>query len=79
MDKSENAGITSKNPLLRKIAQLESAEKEKNKEKNKESKTQTAPTLGIDLLREHIVEETIKRHPEATRESILQGMDDMGF
>ena len=49
------------------------------KEKNKESKTQTAPKLGIDLLREHIVEETIKRHPEATRETILQGMDDMGF
>ena len=32
MNKSEDAGITSKNPLLRKIAQLESAEKEKNKE-----------------------------------------------
>ena len=75
MNKSEDAGITSKNPLLRKIAQLESVENEKNKE----SKTQTAPKLGIDLLREHIVEETIKRHPEATRESILQGMDDMGF
>ena len=75
LDKSEDAGITSKNPLLRKIAQLESAEKEKNKE----SETAGAPKLGIDLLREHIVEETIKRHPEATRESILQGMDDMGF
>ena len=75
MDKSEGAGITSMNPLLRKVAQLESAEKEKNKE----SKIQTAPKLGIDLLREHIVEETIKNHPEATRESILQGMDDMGF
>ena len=75
MNKSEDAGITSKNPLLRKIAQLESVEKEKNKE----SETQTAPKLGIDLLREYIVEETIKNHPEATRESILQGMDDMGF
>ena len=75
MNKSEDAGITSKNPLLRKIAQLESAEKEKNKE----SETTGAPMLGIDLLREHIVEETIKTHPEATRESILQSMDDMGF
>ena len=75
MNKSEDAGITSKNPLLRKIAQLESADKGNNKE----SKTQTAPKLGIDLLREHIVEETIKNHPEATREAILQGMDDMGF
>ena len=75
MEEFEDTGITSKNPLLRKIAQLESTEKEKNKD----SKTQTAPKLGIDLLREHIVEETIKRHPEATRESILQGMDDMGF
>jgi hypothetical protein len=75
MDKSEDAGIASKNPLLRKITQLEITEKEKNKE----SKTQTAPKLGIDLLREYIVEETIKNHPEATRESILQGMDDMGF
>ena len=75
MNKSEDAGITSKNPLLRKIAQLESAEKEKNKE----SETAGAPKLGIDLLREHIVEETIKNHPEATREAILQGMDDMGF
>ena len=75
MEEFEDTGITSKNPLLRKIAQLESAEKEKNKE----SKTQTAPKLGIDLLREHIVEETIKNHPEATRESILQSMDDMGF
>ena len=75
MNKSEDASITSKNPLLRKIAQLESVENEKNKE----SETSGAPKLGIDLLRQHIVEETIKRHPEATRESILQGMDDMGF
>ena len=75
INKSEDAGITSKNPLLRKIAQLESTEKEKNKE----SKIQTAPKLGIDLLREHIVEETIKNHPEATREEILQDMSDMGF
>ena len=75
MYKSEGAGITSKNPLLRKIAQLESVENEKNKE----SEASGAPKLGIDLLRDHIVEETIKRHPEATRESILQGMDDMGF
>jgi len=75
IDKPEDSGATSKNPLLRKIAQLESAEKEKNKE----SETSVAPMLGIDLLREHIVEETIKRHPQATRESILKDMDDMGF
>ena len=75
INKSEDAGITSKNPLLRKIAQLESAEKEKHKE----SETSGAPMLGIDIVREHIVEETIKRHPQATRESILQDMDDMGF
>ena len=75
MNKSEDAGIASKNPLLRKIAQLESAEKEKHKE----SETSGAPMLGIDIVREHIVEETIKRHPQATRESILQDMDDMGF
>ena len=75
MNKSEDAGFASRNPLLRKIAQLESADREKNKGSN----TSGAPKLGIDLLREHIVEETIKNHPEATRESILQGMDDMGF
>jgi uncharacterized protein YjgD (DUF1641 family) len=75
MDKPEESGITSKNPLLRKIAQLESAEKEKNKE----SGIEDAPKLGVDLLRDHIVEETIKRHPLATREEILQGMSDMGY
>jgi hypothetical protein len=75
MDKPAESGITSKNPLLRKIAQLESAEKEKNKE----SGIEDAPKLSIDLLRDHIVEETIKRHPLATREEILQGMSDMGF
>lgn len=75
MDKPEESGVTSKNPLLRKIAQLESAEKEKNKE----SGIENAPKLGVDLLRDHIVEETIKKHPLATREKILQGMSDMGF
>ena len=69
----QSTGVDSKNPLLRKMAQLELAERQKNAHYIKNSK------LGVDLLREHIVEETIKRHPEATRESILQGMDDMGF
>ena len=75
MDKPEESGITYKNPLLRKIAQLESAEKERNKE----SGIEDAPKLGVDLLQDHIVEETIKRHPLATREEILQRMSDMGF
>ena len=75
IDNLKNSGVNSKNPLLRKIAQLESAEKEKNKE----SGIENALKLGVDLLRDHIVEETIKRHPLATREEILQGMSDMGF
>ena len=69
----QSNGVDSKNPLLRKMAQLELAERQKNADYMKNSR------LGVDLLREHIVEETIKKHPEATRESILQGMDDMGF
>ena len=68
-----STGVDSKNPLLRKMAQLELAARQKNAAYIKNSR------LGVDLLREHIVEETIKKHPEATRESILQGMDDMGF
>ena len=75
IDNLKNSGVNSKNPLLRKIAQLESAEKEKNKE----SGIENALKLGVDLLRDHIVEETIKKHPLATREKILQGMSDMGF
>ena len=75
IDNLKNSGVNSKNPLLRKIAQLESAEKEKNKE----SGIENALKLGVDLLRDHIVEETIKKHPLATREEILQGMSDMGF
>ena len=70
---TQSNGVDSKNPLLRKMAQLELAERQKNADYMKNSR------LGVDLLREHIVEETIKKHPEATRESILQGMDDMGF
>jgi len=69
----QSTGVDSKNPLLRKMAQLELAERQKNADYIKNSR------LGVDLLREHIVEETIKKHPDATRESILQGMDDMGF
>ena len=69
----QSTGVDSKNPLLRKMAQLELAERQQNADYIKNS------SLGVDLLREHIVEETIKKHPEATRESILQGMDDMGF
>lgn len=72
-DSPQSTGVDSKNPLLRKMAQLELAERQKNPDYIKNSR------LGVDLLREHIVEETIKKHPEATRESILQGMDDMGF
>ena len=34
---------------------------------------------GADYLRDSIVEATIKRHPRACREEILQAMDDMGF
>ena len=34
---------------------------------------------GVDLLRDDIIASTIARHPEATREEILQGMIDMGF
>jgi len=34
---------------------------------------------GADYLRDSIVEATIKRHPLACREEILQAMDDMGF
>lgn len=34
---------------------------------------------GADYLRDSIVEATIKRHPLAYREEILQAMDDMGF
>ena len=69
----QSTDVDSKNPLLRKMAQLELAEQQQNADYVKNSR------LGVDLLREHIVEETIKKHPEATRESILQGMDDMGF
>ena len=68
----QSTGVDSKNPLLRKMAQLELAERQ-NPDYIKNSKP------GVDLLREFIVEETIKKHPKATRESILQGMDDMGF
>ena len=69
----QGTGVDSKNPLLRKMTQLELAERQRNADYIKNSR------LGVDLLREQIVEETIKKHPEATRESILQGMDDMGF
>ena len=34
---------------------------------------------GADYLRDSIVKATIKRHPLACREEILQAMDDMGF
>ena len=68
-----STGVDSKNPLLRKMAQLELAERQKNAAYIKNSR------LGVDLLREHIVEETIKSHPLATRERILRDMDSMGF
>ena len=53
----QSTGVDSKNPLLRKMAQLELAERQKNADYIKNSR------LGVDLLREHIVEETIKKHP----------------
>ena len=69
----QSIGIDSKNPLLRKMAQLELAERQQNADYIPNSK------LGGDLLREHIVKETIKSHPLATRERILRDMDSMGF
>lgn len=64
-----------KNPLLRSIHQLE-AEATKALQSCEQS---IAPKLGVDYLRDHIVEETLKSHPLATREGILKGMDSMGF
>ena len=69
----QSTGVDSKNPLLRKMAQLELAEQQQNADYVKNSR------LGVDLLREHIVKETIKSHPLATREEILRDMDSMGF
>tara|TARA_B110000037_G_scaffold89174_1_gene105593 strand:- start:171 stop:398 length:228 start_codon:yes stop_codon:yes gene_type:complete len=69
----QSTGVDSKNPLLRKMAQLELAERQQNADYIKNS------SLGVDLLREHIVKETIKSHPLATRERILRDMDLMGF
>jgi hypothetical protein len=75
MDKPEKSGITSKNPLLRKIAQLELAAA-----KNMEKVGAEGPLKsGVDLLRDDIIADTIARHPGAKREDILQGMIDMGF
>ena len=69
----QSNGVDSKNPLLRKMAQLELDERQQNADYIKNS------SLGVDLFREHIVKETIKSHPLATRESILRDMDSMGF
>ena len=75
MDKPEKAGITSKNSLLREIAQLELAAA-----KNMEKVGAEGPLKsGVDLLRDDIIADTIARHPGAKREDILQGMIDMGF
>ena len=75
MDKPKKSGITSKNPLLRKIAQLELAAA-----KNMEKVGAEGPLKsGVDLLRDDIIADTIARHPGAKREDILQGMIDMGF
>ena len=75
MDKPEESGITSKNPLLRKIAQLELAAARNMEEVGAEGPLKS----GVDLLRDDIIADTIARHPEAKREKILQGMIDMGF
>jgi hypothetical protein len=75
MDKPKKSGITSKNPLLRKIAQLEL-----DAAKNMEKVGAEGPLKsGVDLLRDDIIADTIARHPGAKRENILQGMIDMGF
>ena len=75
MDKPKKSGITSKNPLLRKIAQLELAAAKNMEEVGAESPLKS----GVDLLRDDIIADTIARHPGAKREDILQGMIDMGF
>jgi hypothetical protein len=75
VDNTEKTFGPCKNPLLRRIHQLE-AEAVKGLQSCEQS---IAPKLGIDYLRDHIVEETRKRHPLATREEILEGMDAMGF
>ena len=75
MDKPEKSGITSKNSLLREIAQLELAAA-----KNMEKVGAEGPLKsGVDLLRDNIIADTIARHLGAKREDILQGMIDMGF
>ena len=75
MDKPEESGTTSKNPLLRKIAQLELAAARNMEEVGAEGPLKS----GLDLLRDDIIADTIARHPGAKREDILQGMIDMGF
>ena len=75
MDKPKKSGITSKNPLLRKIAQLELAAAKNMEEIGAEGPLKS----GVDLLRDDIIADTIARHPGAKREDILQGMIDMGF
>ena len=75
MDKPKKSGITSKNPLLRKIAQLELAAARNMEEVGAEGPLKS----GLDLLRDDIIADTIARHPGAKREDILQGMIDMGF
>ena len=75
MDKPKKSGITSKNPLLRKIAQLELAAARNMEEVGAEGPLKS----GVDLLRDDIIADTIARHPGAKREDILQGMIDMWF
>jgi hypothetical protein len=75
IDNLKNSGVNSKNPLLRKIAQLELAAAKNMEEVGAEGPLKS----GLDLLRDDIIAGTIKRHPLATREEILQGMSDMGF
>ena len=74
-EKDEGEGLESNNPLLRKIAQLELAAAKNMEELGAEGPLKS----GLDLLRDDIIAGTIKRHPLATREEILQGMSDMGF
>ena len=73
IDNLKNSGVNSKNPLLRKIAQLELAATKNMEEAGAEGPLKS----GVDLLRDDIIADTIARYPGAKREDILQGMTDM--
>ena len=74
-EKKKDEDLVSNNPLLRKTAKLRLAAASNMEEIGAEGPLKS----GVDLLRDDIIASTIARHPEATREEILQGMIDMGF